>query len=542
MSIDILNMRRFDENKNAIDIAFPVLAVECEASEISDKALDSYERVVMKLISLGLSKKGIARTLNATESFIQNVFEVLKARNLVIDAYAKPWKLTEEGKKFLIDSNKEIIITNEKQYGYLFINSLKKELLPYFFKGNIEKVSLYKGEHLPLKLNINKDEKNTFEITDIKISKLKQAYKAYFRLKKQNQQHENIEDIQETIESIDLFADLDSFDEEIIDHNDDETDVLHDFKDNLSSDKYVTNTPNDVFVRKLNKPALKLYLRMRIIIDPNSPGGYKVESPFNDFNGADNEFFLRQIQWCELSQKVFVYENHNNTNIKDFLENEIWKISRNFKPEAKVLDVYLLENLPLIKSHPSKFSAIYDDMERIYPLIQHPDSILKKENCISSISRRIVEVLFNSFFKKLGPRNLKKIQKEAFEELDLYGVDRFINILCKRTKLNYLSFNELSCRRIKSIIANLTTSHGNSIEEKFINILVINFYYDDEIIQNLLSQEKIDLIYENIKKLNHIRIKVSHAVEEKLTDDDYTFYIENIFKLVNTLMQAFVKD
>lgn len=534
-------MRRFDENKNAIDIAFPVLAVECEASEISDKDLDSYERVVMKLISLGLSKKGIARTLNATESFIQNVFEVLKARNLVIDAYAKPWKLTEEGKNFLIDSNKEIIITNEKQYGYLFINSLKKELLPYFFKGNIEKVSLYKGEHLPLKLNINKDEKNTFEITDIKISKLKQAYTAYFRLKKQNQKHENIEDTQETIESNDLFADSDSFDEEIIDHNY-ETDVLHDFKDNLSSDKYVTNTPNDVFVRKLNKPALKLYLRMRIIIDPNSPGGYKAESPFNDFNGADNEFFRRQIQWCELSQKVFVYENHNNTNIKDFLENEIWKISRNFKPEAKVLDVYLLENLPLIKTHPSEFTSVYNDMKSIYPLIQHADSLFNKANCISSISSLIVEVLFNRFFKKIAPKNLRNIKKQAFEDLDIYGADRYLNILCKRTKINYLSFNEFSFKRIQAILSRLTYSHGNSIEEKFINLLVINFYYDDEIIQNFLSQEKIDLIYENIKKLNHIRIKVSHAVEEKLTDDDYTFYIENIFKLVNTLMQAFVKD
>ncbi len=39
MSIDILNMGRFDANDHAVDVALPVLAIECEATHF-DNFLD----------------------------------------------------------------------------------------------------------------------------------------------------------------------------------------------------------------------------------------------------------------------------------------------------------------------------------------------------------------------------------------------------------------------------------------------------------------------------------------------------------------------
>ena len=73
MSIDILNMGRFDTNDQAIDIALPVLAIECEATPPLENFLDAYEETVLKLVSLGLSTNGISKTLNATESLVEEI-------------------------------------------------------------------------------------------------------------------------------------------------------------------------------------------------------------------------------------------------------------------------------------------------------------------------------------------------------------------------------------------------------------------------------------------------------------------------------------
>lgn len=73
MSVDILSMRRFDANDQAIDIALPVLAIECEATPPLERFLDAYEETVLKLVSLGLSTGGISKTLNATESLVEEI-------------------------------------------------------------------------------------------------------------------------------------------------------------------------------------------------------------------------------------------------------------------------------------------------------------------------------------------------------------------------------------------------------------------------------------------------------------------------------------
>jgi hypothetical protein len=42
VSVDILNMTQYEANSQAIDVALPVLAIECEATPPLENYLDAY--------------------------------------------------------------------------------------------------------------------------------------------------------------------------------------------------------------------------------------------------------------------------------------------------------------------------------------------------------------------------------------------------------------------------------------------------------------------------------------------------------------------
>ena len=90
MNVDILNMRRFDTDNQAIDVALPVLAIECEATPPLENFLDAYEEAVLRLVSLGLSANGIAKTLNATESLAEEILSHLEVKQYVKREIGKP--------------------------------------------------------------------------------------------------------------------------------------------------------------------------------------------------------------------------------------------------------------------------------------------------------------------------------------------------------------------------------------------------------------------------------------------------------------------
>ena len=52
MSIEILNMGKYETNDQAIDIALPVLAIECEATPPMENFLDPYEEAVLKFLHM----------------------------------------------------------------------------------------------------------------------------------------------------------------------------------------------------------------------------------------------------------------------------------------------------------------------------------------------------------------------------------------------------------------------------------------------------------------------------------------------------------
>ena len=528
MSIDILNMRKFDTNEQAIDVALPVLAIECEATPPLENYLDAYEETVLKLVALGLSANGISKTLNATLSLVEEILTHLEIKKYAEREIGKPWKLTVDGESYLNGEIRERA-SSESQYGYMFINAIKKEVVPFFYAGDIGQISLFRGSSLPLRLTIENDENKTFAPIAVKHAKLKKAYKAYFRNLK------TFADCDEgeitTEEAEDLFADLDSFEEEA-----EEAEMAADATENKVAAKN-HGLSGDMFIRALNKKPEKLYLRMRIIIDPSYPGGYKAESPF-DFGGIDNNFFLRQMQWLEQSEDAYI----GGEIMQDFLQKEIRKLSPSYKTADKDFGVFVLERIPLLKQYRSRFRYIYEDMERIYSLIQRQHSLLEKENIVNNLARCVVEGLFNSYFRSIGQAKLTQIQQKAIEDVKTYGYVAYKKHICNNARLNEDTLQWVSQKYMNTILTRLSNTYGNSIMEKFINMLVIEYHLSDAKMHRFLSQKNIGQKYSLIDKLNRIRRKVSHDTDDRFTNEDYEFYMVNVFGLINNLLEAFRED
>lgn len=528
MSIDILNMGCFDTNDQAIDIALPVLAIECEATPPLENFLDAYEETVLKLVSLGLSINGISKTLNATESLVEEILMHLEVKEYAKREIGKPWTLTEDGAKYLDGSIRERASV-ESQYGYMFINTIKKEVLPYFYHGDIGKIALFRGQQLPLKLTIDGDENKTFAPVSIKHSKLRQAYRAYF---KNNQTvHDYDEGGISKEDAVDLFADLESFDEA--------PDELDTASENYNTDRAAEHSglKDNMFIRALDKQPEKIYLRMRIIIDPSYPGGYKAESPF-DFGGIDNQYFLRQMQWLEQSDNAYL----DGEIMQDFLHREICKLRPSYKTPIKDFHRFLLERTPLLKLYRSRFPYIFEDMERIYSLMQRQNSLLEKENIVNNLARYVVEGLFNAYFRTIDKNRLMQIQQKAFDDIQSYGAVPCKRRFCRNVSLSEDTLQWVSGRYLKTILGRITNTYGNSIMEKFINMLVIEYYLSDEKMHKFLFQQNIDQKYRLIDKLNQVRRKVSHDTDDRFTREDYDLYMANVFDLINRLLEAYRED
>lgn len=524
MSVDILNMTQYEVNSHAIDVALPVLAIECEATPPLENYLDAYEEVVLNLVSLGLSTNGISKTLNAAESLIDEILARLEHKNYVERENGKPWKLTEDGEKYLDGSITERA-SSESQYGFMFINAIKKEVLPYFYEGDIGRVSLFRGENLPLKFTSKGDERLTFAQIIPKQSKLRKAYKAYFRNSKLVENCDKGEVTQE--EAVDLFSDLDSFDEEYVD----EAEVKP------REQKKGSGLRENMFIRALNKKPSEVYLRMRIIIEPSSPGGYRVESPF-DYGGIDKNYFLRQIQWLERSDTAFL----DSVPLKEFLNKEICKIAPAYNTSVKDFSVFLTERLPLLKLYRTKVPYVYEDMERIYALIQRQKSLLERENIVNSLARCVVEGLFNTFFREIGQSKLVQIQQKALDDLDTIDYVQYKKRICRNVHLNEDTLKWATVRTLGSIIKRMEHTYGNSIMEKFINMMIIEYHLSDARMHRFLFQPNINQKYQLIDKLNCIRKKVSHDTDDRFTGKDYEYYMAHVFDLINSLLEAFRED
>ncbi len=523
--IDILNMRGFKENAHVIEVALPVLAVECEATPPLENDLDAYEEAVLRLVALGLSTRGISKTLNATESLIEEILSHLQEKRYACRKRESPWKLTDDGEKYL-NGEVEERASDEPMYGYMFVNAIKKEVLPFFYPGDVGQIDLFQGKSLPYKLTLGGDEAQTFSPIEIKQAKLKKAYKDYCRNCKVMGSFDA--DEISRLEAEDCFEALESLNEE---WEEQEAGV---------GGLMVGELSGNMFIRALKKEPTKLYLRMRIVIDPKVPGGYRVESPFN-YRGLDNSFFLRQIQWLERAESVYLADKP----LRDFLQEEIHKISPLIQTAEKDFSVFLLERMPLLKLYPAKVPYVYDDLERIYSLMQRQTSLLEKENIVGHLARHVVEKLFNEYFRAVGSSKLKQIQDRAYDDIKTYGYVNYKKRICKKVDLQEDTLYWVKYKPLKSIVWRLNYTYGNSIMEKLINMLVIEDFPENDIqIHRFFSQNhkgqmnSMDQTYQLIDRLNRIRNKVSHDTNERLTVSEYDFYIANVFTLANGLLEG----
>lgn len=520
MNIDILNMVKRQKNERAIDIALPVLAIECEATPPLENYLDAYEETILKLVAIGLSTRGIASTLNATESLVEEILESLNLKQYAEKKPGEPWKLTEAGSKYLDGSIEERESDNSK-FGYMFINAIKKDVLPYFYEGDLNQAPLFNGGQLPIKLTLNGSEEETFIPYTPKKSSLKDAFKKYCKNSGTVKQYADGEITLD--EAMDLFEGLDAFDEV------DGTEI----PEENATDKTKHGLTGNMFVRALNCPPKYVYLTMRIILDPTYPGGYRAESPF-DLNGIDNSYYLRQIQWLAASGNTSIGTECLDT----FLTREIRHLSPNFKNADKDFSVFALEKMPLLKLYRDRFRRIYDDMARTYSLMQTQQSMLEKENIVSNISRYVLESLFNEFFRGVKNETLENVSKMALDELKLYRSKAFKQMVIKNTALDpgqiYWSDDYT-----EGVLWRLKRTKGNSIVEKFINVIVLNYYIGTPETKMFLSSKDVQKMYDLTDKLNKIRRKVSHDTDEPFEAKDYEYYMANVFVLINGLLEAY---
>lgn len=374
MNIDILKMVDYRSNDKAINVAMPVLAWECEVTPPLENYLDAYEDAVLKLISIGLSS-GISGALNITESMASEILDGLDQKGYATKGSQYSWEVTEAGEKYL-NGVIEDRASDEAVFGYVFVNAIKKEVFPFFYQGDLNRAPLFCGQ-LPQKLLRNKSEEETFvEYLPDQI-KLREAYKRFCKHIDTSFQYAEGEITAD--EAIDLFEDLETLEEDT-----GEPDNLGDGRENGALPQ------GNMFIRALKRKPQRVYLTMRILIDPQYPGGYRVESPFG-FNGIDNGYYLRQIQWLAAAGETYIGEEKLET----FLTREIRQFAPSYTCSQKDFEVFVLEGMPLLKLQKEKFADIYENMSRIYSLMRRADDLLCKENVVSSISRYVVERLFN---------------------------------------------------------------------------------------------------------------------------------------------------
>jgi hypothetical protein len=296
-----------------------------------------------------------------------------------------------------------------------------------------------------------------------------------------------------------------------------------------------------MFIRALNCASKHVYLTMRIIIDPQYPGGYRVESPF-DINGIDNSYFHRQIQWLAATGTTYVGDEE----FESFLTREIKKLSPVYKNSDKDFSVFILEKMPLMKIYRNRLSRQYDDMSGIYSLMQRQNSMIEKENIVNNISRSIVESLFNTFFREIKNNTLNSIRNKAYEDFENYnckkdGCEYYFQQITKSTEL-VSSQLRWGFSYVTNSVGRLSRTCGNSILEKFINLVIVNYYHGTTRINRFLSSKNIQRMYELSDKLNQIRRKVSHDTDERFEARDYEFYMANVFELINGLLEALRED
>lgn len=545
VSYDILTIRKYNDNNHAIDIAFPVIAIECELTPPIQNHLMSLEKVILQLISCRFSIKSIADKMHLTEPIIQRICSTLLEKDYIewkststSEEHSGYYEITKDGENYLAGENEERV-SSKKKYGWMFYSPIVKVVFPFFWEGNIDKIRLWDNPYNssnPMKKLLDKSEKETFQNSkSIKIQRttLKKAYKLLFKLQKLEEdcKEENIPPQRKA----ELFANLFSFDEK------EEPEEEIEERKNESPNSPLSSR---MFIRQM-KESRNCYLHMRIIIDLSSPGGYIVESPFRF---VYDEFFKKYIQ-IFMKQPSIVLEKQQ---LKEFLHSEIRKLCPEYKDKDKSFDAFIMDRIPELFRCKSRFATMHENLSEIYFFIQRESvqrdsGLIYKSSIVSRFSSNVLEHLFDAYFKCMHRKKIEDIQQSVFDAIRYpKRYDKYLKRICTSLGLSEEKIrNEVKYEAFKKILGRMTFTYGNSMREKFINMLVIYDYYNNDYehkyLHNFFSKiPDIEETYDRIMKLNEIRNKVAH--NSKFTEKDYDDYMNHVYPMIRELLAPFSEE
>ena len=541
MRYDILNIAncRYDrKDTQSFLVAMPAIAIECEVHPPQYDELDVYEETVLKFISIGFSLAGVANALNASESFIEEIYANLESNQLIQKKAGNPWELTNKGIEYLKGIVKERP-SDQAVYGYFFVNPIKKDILPFFYKGNLDQAPLFQKKEpdvLPEKITIEGNEENTFQNIHIKNSELKKAFSAFVKcnkiLKRRDNDEISHEEAQSEISALSIFedeySDLDSFDEE---------ESFIDIPITKSENEKESISRGPQLVKKLSSRQKNIYLTVKITIDPSLPEGYKITSPFNMKN-IDEKYYLRQIQWLKEQSNVFLGESR----LGDHLKKEIVKLCRDFDKNRMAFDSFALGHMPHLYSKKEQFRQLYDDISYSYGAMQRNPGFREQKNIVRNLGSDVVENLLNRFFVDYENRQLNNIANNA--KYDSKQPRIFLENLLSKTFLFDRDIERWSIEFIKTALSHLTKSYGNGALEKLANLLIVNYYNPTKYTKLFLEADNVSKMFKQAMELNRIRNLVSHDKDKgkKFSYNDYKDYIYIIFSFADGLVAIFERN
>lgn len=537
--LNIANCRCESKDTQSFLVAIPAIALECEVHPPQNDELDVYEETVLKFISIGFSLAGVANALNASETFIEEIYANLESIQFIQKTAGNPWELTDKGIEYLKGIVKDRP-SDQAIYGYFFVNPIKKDILPFFYKGNLDQAPLFqrKGTDVfPDKISIEGNEENTFQNIRIKNSELKKAFSTFVKcnniLKRRENDEISLEEAQSEISSLsffdDEFSDLDSFDEA-------EPSIDTPLTESENEKEIIGRGPQ--LVKKLSSRPKNVYLTVKITIDPSLPEGYRITSPFNMKN-IDEKYYLRQMQWLKEQSNVFLGESR----LGDYLKKEIVKLCRDFDKNRMAFDSFALAHMPHLYSKKEQFKQLYDNISYSYGAMQRNPNLREQKHIIGDLGSDVVENLLNRFFRDYEDCKLRRIGKQAEHDLKQQEEGIFLNNLLSKTLLSSSDLPKWDKKQLGKVIYNLTKSHGNGALEKIMNLLILNYYEGSKNTKYFFEADNASKMFQQVAILNKIRNLVSHNnTENSFKQNDYLTYVDNIFSFADGLVAVFERN
>ena len=515
---------------NSVVVLLPVWAYECEVHPPYESELDAYEDAVLRMIRIKMGVAAMANALNASQSLIGTVLSNLQNKGFAEKKKGHEWEITNDAQKYF-DGYYQERASEKAEYGFMFASALRKDVLPYYHSGTLDSIRLLNNGYEVLR-NGNEQDTYTPYLPDNRV--LGKAYSNYRKaVKAYNLQEEQKIAPVEAVQIVeDLFADLDSMDEYDIQDESVRLDPAQAVANIMEQEQ---KSQEKLVVRRLNKPAWRRYLRLRVVFDTSATNGFRVESPF-DMKGIDNSWYLRQIQWMMNSDDIIL----NKEPIRDFIIRESSQLSSTRPVQEKDYSVYVLEKMPLLKMHKDLFPTIYENFGNIYRDIQKQSTLLDKENIVNQICTKVLEALYRRIFQSVNDSIISTVKKRAKNEIATYGAREYRRRLFS---ICNLPADTLSGSRPEVLIKaadNLDWSKGNSILEKMYNLMLLYYYAPNDMIRRYVEMEDFRHCVESVCDLNLIRVSVAHDADHPFTVQFYTDFMNKVYPVANRMLKTIV--